>query len=117
MAKGQRFKIDKWRETPAEKSLRLKGHRTEENAVIETGTQFSLAELRVDQSHEAMLKIMKAVHGLKNAAADRKWDDEKCLVVVCVQVRNGWELDQDGIPVERGSSMWLDRIAQKAKGS
>jgi methyl coenzyme M reductase alpha subunit len=114
VAKGQRFKIQKWTETAAEKSLRLRGHSEQRNAVIETGTQFSLRELRKDQSGSAVHKIMKALHGLKNAAADQKWDDDKCAVVVGLQIRNNWELDADGFPVETGSEKYLDKIAQAA---
>jgi len=104
-----------WDETPGERSLREKKHSTKQVGCIESGCQFGMDLLRKDKAMEAFRLIMGALHAVKNAAADQKWDDERVCVTVGIQVRNNWEKDMDGEWVEVGSNQWLDKIADKAK--
>jgi hypothetical protein len=108
--------IQKWDETPGERSLRQKGHRTKENAVMETGVELGADELRKENAGEAFKKIAKALWALRNQMAEQGWDDDKVLIVVGIQARNGWEKTAEGEWIETGSQNWLDRIANKAKG-
>jgi hypothetical protein len=107
--------IKNWEETPGERSLREQGHRTKQNAVMETGIEFGADMLRKENAAEAFQKVMKALWEIKNAMAAQGWDDDKVLVVVGIQARNGWEKDCDGEWVEIGSNLWLDKIAGRVK--
>lgn len=104
-----------WDETPGERSERQKGHKQTERGIIESGTQMYLSLFRINPQ-KAFQMVMQALHGAKNGAADQGWDDEKVVVVVGFQMRNKWELDVDGQPIEVGSTAWLDMQAAKAKG-
>jgi hypothetical protein len=102
-------------ETPGERSLRQKKKSQTQRGIIESGTQMYLSLFRTDPK-KAFEMVMRALHGAKNACADQGWDDEKVVVVIGVQMRNKWEIDVDGEPIEVGSVQWLDRQAAKAKG-
>ena len=102
-----------WSETPGERSLRQLGHRTVENAIMETGCEFGADELRSSSIGGAMQTIAKALWNLRQAMADAKWDDEKVLIVIGIQARNGWEKSCDGEWIEKGSPQWLARQVEK----
>ena len=105
----------KWKETPGEKSLRQKGHASKGQVTLETGFDFGGDETRKDTINGPALQFMKAIYQLRQAMADAGFDDEKCHVVVGIQVRNGWEKDGDGQWVETGSHRMIDKLAKKIK--
>ena len=103
-----------WKETPAEKSLRQKGHATKDQGVMEMGFDFSAEDTRKDNIHKPSLEFMKCLYQLRQAMADQNWNDEKCVFVVGIQVRNGWERDGDGEWIETGSHRLVDKAIKKA---
>jgi hypothetical protein len=105
--------IRPWGETPGERSLRQKGHRTKQEEVLEIGVEFGADMIRSNNAGDAMKKIANALWNLRQAMADRQWDDEKVLVVMGIQARNGYVKDVDGQWVEEGSEQWLNKIAKK----
>lgn len=107
--------INKWNETPGERSLKEKGHRTKQNAIMETGIAVGLNECRSSNVAGTMQQIAKCLWNLRQLAADNGWDDDKVCVTIGIQIRNGWEKDMDGEWQEIGSNLWLDKIANKAK--
>jgi hypothetical protein len=103
-----------WSETPAEKTLRQKGHASKSQGVLETGFDFGGEETRKDNVGNVALQFMKAIYQLRQAMSQAGFDDEKCHVVVGIQVRNGFEKDGDGQWIETGSHLQIDKIAKKA---
>lgn len=104
----------KWQETTAERSLREKGHRDKQHAVLETGMEFCASETRKDQAGDLLQRIAKCVWGLRQKIADMGWDDDKVLMVLGIQARNGFTRSADGEWLEEGSQEWMDRQALKA---
>jgi hypothetical protein len=104
-----------WQETPGERSLRQMGHRTSQNAIMETGVELGADELRKENAGASMKKIGKALWELRQAMADQGWDDDKVMVVIGIQARNGWARDCEGQWQESGSQATLDKLAAKAK--
>lgn len=107
--------LKNWEETPGERSLREKGHRTKQNAIMETGLSVGLNECRSSNVGATMQKIAKCLWELRQQAATQGWDDDKVCVTIGMQVRNNWEKDCDGEWQEIGSNAWLDKIARGAK--
>jgi hypothetical protein len=103
-----------WKETPAEKTLRQKGHAAKDQGIMETGFEFGADQTREELLPKTALQFMKALYQLRQAMAAQGWDDDKCIVVVGMQVRNGWEQDGDGQWVQTGSHLKLDKAAKKA---
>jgi len=112
---GQAEKKDfVWRESPAERALRKKGHAAKETACLETGNQFTTAFSRKNNAEHAFKLFMKALYDLRMAAADQGWDDEKGVIVFGMQWRNNYEQDEDGEWHEMGSPQHLEAQARKA---
>lgn len=103
-----------WEETPAEKSLRQKGYSAKDQGVMEVGFDFSAEQTRKDTMQEPTLQFMQNLYALRQAMAAQNWDDSKCVIVVGIQVRNGWERDGDGDWIQTGSHLQLDKAAKKA---
>ena len=106
--------IHPWDETPGERSLRQLGHRTTSQGILETGLEFGGELLRKELIGDAMQRIIKALWELRQAMADQSWDDEKVLMIMGIQARNGWVKDVDGIWQESGSPEWIASQAKKA---
>lgn len=102
--------IQPWRKTQAEEA----GFTLNQKGTLEWGTQFGAYMLRKEQAGDAMRIIGKGLWELRQAMADQSFDDEKCVVVFGVQVRNGWT-QVDGEWVEEGSPQWLQRLAEKSQ--
>jgi hypothetical protein len=106
----------KWTETPAERSLRKKGHAKREAAILEGGGEFSTVLTRKENAVEAFKYFMRVLQGIRNAAADHKFDDERGCIIFAVQWRNNYEQNEDGEWIEMGSGkQWLDKLANQAK--
>lgn len=104
----------KWKETPAEKSLRQKGHATRDVAILEGGGEFPAWLTRKEEAVNAFKHFLHVLQGMRNTAADHKWDDEKGVIVFGVQWRNNFEQDGDGEWHEMGSDAALRKLANKA---
>src|SRR6266850_3995580 len=92
-----------WKETPAERSLRKRGHAAKETAILEGGGEFSAVLTRKENAIEAFKHFMKVLQGLRGGAADHNFDDEKGCIIFGVQWRNNYEQDEDGQWHEMGS--------------
>ena len=103
-----------WSETPAEKTMRQKGYAAKDQGVMEIGFDFSAEMTRKELMNNPALDFMKCLYQLRQAMADQNWDDSKCMVVVGIQIRNGWERDGDGEWIETGSHRQVDKMIRKA---
>ena len=97
-----------WQKTHAEK----RGFTTTQHGCLQSGTQFSAAELRNDRAGDALQKIAKMLWAMRQKMADLSWDDDETMVVVEAQVRNHW-YEIDGEWVEKDSPEWMAKKIQK----
>ena len=106
--------IQKWEETPGERSLRERGHASKDIGIIETGITTGAFDTRADRVGGLMKRVANCLWELRQKMAEMKWDDDRVCLVIGIQIRNKWEQAIDGEWVEIGSVAWLDKQAQNA---